>query len=162
MDFAARRRGCQLAARPGNISIDNGERVQRIEVVWHSPLPWIGRPCFICSACKRGCYHLFDVGVFACQLCHRLDWRSRHRNRFAPSLDRAARLRRKLDADPHAFAPLPPRPRHHTQGKQYDKLVAALAIQENQIAAHLGRVVGDLTRRTARPARKGKATGVPE
>jgi hypothetical protein len=30
--------------------LDDGEQQQRVAIVWHSPLPWIGKPAFVCPS----------------------------------------------------------------------------------------------------------------
>src|SRR5215471_21677384 len=47
---------CQLAAQRTGILLDDGEQQQRVAIVWHSPLPWIGKPAFICPVCNHDCY----------------------------------------------------------------------------------------------------------
>jgi hypothetical protein len=45
--------------------LDDGEQQQRIAIIWHSPLPWIGKPAFVCPTCNRDCYCLHEkAGVF--------------------------------------------------------------------------------------------------
>src|SRR5262249_10262147 len=70
-------RRCQLAAQRTEILLDEGEQQQRIAIVWHSPLPWIGKPAFVCPACNRDCYCLHEkAGVFACRQCHGMAYAS--------------------------------------------------------------------------------------
>ena len=62
---------CQLTAQRTGILLDDGEQQQRIAIVWHSPLPWIGKPAFVCPVCNHDCYCLHEkAGVFACRKCH--------------------------------------------------------------------------------------------
>jgi hypothetical protein len=61
----------QLAAQRTGILLDDGEQQQRVAIVWHSPLPWIGKPAFVCPVCNHDCYCLHEkAGVFACRKCH--------------------------------------------------------------------------------------------
>ena len=87
---------CQLTAQRTGILLDDGEQQQRIAIIWHSPLPWIGKPAFVCPACNRDCYCLHEkAGVFACRKCHGMSYASRHLYRSVPGVHRVSRLRRK-------------------------------------------------------------------
>ena len=97
-------RGCQLATREvGILEVDGAVIRVRTHVV-------LACPVFACPICDRDCYRLHCVdGSWACRKCHRLDYRSRHRNRSIPGLNRALYLRRLIDAGP-LFSPITPRP----------------------------------------------------
>jgi len=94
-----------LARHAPNISI-NGNRVM---VVWDEQ----ARPWFECQ-CDRRCKHLY-LDALACRTCCGLDYASRHLHRSVPGVHRVMRWRRQLGIDPHPFAAIPKRPRHHTR-----------------------------------------------
>jgi hypothetical protein len=116
---------CQLAAQRGEILLDDGARQQRIAIVWHSPLPWIGKPLFVCPNCNQKRQRLFEwLGVIACQFCHGLQ-------RPTPS-GRIERLRRTLGVgvDPHVFGELPPPVRPSVR---YDRKAARIRAAEAKL-----------------------------
>ena len=55
----------------------------------------------------------FGDEAVACRTCSRLDYASCHLHRSVPGIHRVMRLRRKIGADVHPFAPLPRHPRAH-------------------------------------------------
>ena len=125
--------------------LDDGEQQQRIAIVWHSPLPWIGKPAFVCPACNRDCYCLHEkAGVFACRKCHGMSYASRHLYRSVPGVHRVSRLRRKIGADPRPFTPLPKRPKHHAR---FHRVVAQILFEERALLGHLQTLTRDLDRR---------------
>ena len=53
---------------------------------------------FLCPACSRGCRILHARGrTWVCRLCARYDYSSKHKDRWAPALDRLASLRRRIE-----------------------------------------------------------------
>jgi hypothetical protein len=128
-------RGYQLATHRPNLWI-NGNRVLVVWTDW--ALPW-----FECPRCGRRCRHIF-LDELACRICLRLDYASRHLHRQMPGVHRIARLRLKLGADPHPFAPLPERPKHHVR---YHRIVARISNEEAKLVGHLQTVTHDLERR---------------
>jgi hypothetical protein len=54
------------------------------------------------------------------------------------------RWRRQIGADPHPFAPIPKRQRHH---KRYYRVVARILLEERALLGHLQTVTHDLERR---------------
>ena len=149
--FAA---NCQLTAQRTGILLDDGEQHQRVAIVWHSPLPWIAKPAFVCPVCNLDCYGLHEkAGVFACRKCHGMSYASRHLYRTVPSVHRVARLRRKIGADPRPFTPLSRRPRHHIR---FHRVVARILFDERALLGHLQTVTHDLERRISVRKAKGK------
>jgi len=138
-------KACQLTPQRTGILLDDGEQQQRIAIVWHSPLPWIGKPAFVCPACNRDCYCLHEkAGVFACRKCHGMSYASRHLYRSLPGVHRVSRLRRKIGADPRPFTPLPKRPKHHAR---FHRVVAQILFEERALLGHLQTLTRDLDRR---------------
>ena len=122
--------------------LDDGEQQQRVAIVWHSPLPWIGKPAFVCPVCNHDCYCLHEkAGVFACRKCHGMSYASRHLYRTVPGVHRVARLRREIGADPRPFTPLPKRPRHHIR---FHRVVTRILFEERALLGHLQTVTHDL------------------
>jgi hypothetical protein len=110
-------------------------------------LPW-----FECASCGRRCRHIF-LDELACRKCLRLDYASRHLHRQTPGVHQVERLRRKIGADPHPFAPLPKRPDHHVR---FHRIVARIRMEETGLVEHLGGIVHDLRRRIRVRKSKGK------
>ena len=53
---------------------------------------------FLCPGCNRGCRILHARGrTFVCRACARYDYSSRHKDRWAPALDRLLSLRRRIE-----------------------------------------------------------------
>ena len=53
---------------------------------------------FLCPACNRGCRILHARGrTFVCRLCAGYDYRSRHKDCWAPALDRLLSPRRRIE-----------------------------------------------------------------
>jgi hypothetical protein len=101
--------------------------------------------CPQCSALRSD---LFVVdGVLLCRVCHRLDYRSRHVPR---AVHRAAKLRRKLGAEPGLLSPIPKRPRNRWAAARYDRLVRELRAVENVLAGALSATVQAIKRRAER------------
>jgi len=123
-----------LARHAPNILI-NGNRVM---VVWDEQ----ARPWFECQ-CGRRCKHLYPDAL-ACRTCCGLDYASRHLHRSVPGVHRVMRWRRQLGIDPHPFAAIPKRPRHHTR---FHRIVAQIRDEESKLVGHLGGVTRDLERR---------------
>ena len=133
-------KGCQLARQTPDIWIDGA----RVPVVWDEPMAGAGRPWFECPACGRRCRYVYLRDVIACRTCHRLDYASRHLHRSVPGVHRVMRWRRMIGVDPHPFAAIPKRPRHHTR---FHRIVARIRVEESKLVGHLGGVNRDLERR---------------
>jgi len=127
--------GCQLARQTPNILV-NGNRVL---VVWDEQ----ARPWFECPACGRRVKHIY-LDAIACRICCRLDYASRHLHRQVPGVHRIMRWRRMIGIDPHPFAVIPERPKHHTR---FHRIVARIRLEESKLVGHLGGVTRDLERR---------------
>jgi len=138
--------GYRLETHSPNLWV-NGDRVLVVWTDW--ALPW-----FECPRCHRRCRHIF-LDELACRKCLRLDYASRHLYRQTPAVHRVARLRRKLGADPHPFAPLP-ECRHAPSRAYYERLVAKVHAEEQALVEHLGTIVHDLRRRIRVRKAKGK------
>src|SRR5262249_17721310 len=106
----------QLARHTPNILV-NGNSVL---VTWDEQ----ARPWFECPVCGRRCKHLY-LDPLACRVCCRLDYASRHLHRQVPGVHRVMRWRRMIGIDPHPFAAIPKRPRHHTR---FHRIVAQMRI----------------------------------
>lgn len=135
----------RLTFHPPNLIVEHGSQRQQVAVSWYSPCPPIVRPHLHCPTCGRGCYALHEVGgIFTCRICGNLDYACRHINRHTPQLNRIARLRRKLGADPAPFSPLPPLSSfRHTQRK----IVGQILVLEQGVVASMGNVADDLEAR---------------
>jgi hypothetical protein len=125
----------QLARRTPNIFV-NGNFIL---VTWDEQ----GRPWFECGTCGRRVKHIY-LDAFACRICCRLDYASRHLHRSVPGVHRVMRWRRMIGIDPHPFAAIPKRPRHHTR---FHRIVAQIRAEESKLVGHLGGVTRDLERR---------------
>ena|SRR5262245_24235846 len=98
---------------------------------------------FVCPACGRRRHHIYFPEC-ACRTCLHLDYASRHLYRSVPGVHRVMRWRRQIGADPHPFAPIPKRQRHH---KRYYRVVARILLEERALLGHLRTVTHDLERR---------------
>ena len=101
------------------------------------------RAWFECPACGRRCKHLY-LDAIACRICCRLDYASRHLHRSVPGVHRVMRWRRMIGVDPHPFAAIPERPKHHIR---FHRIVARIRVEENKLVGHLSGVTRDLERR---------------
>src|SRR5215470_7596086 len=140
-----------LAARTPNLLVDGNP----IPIVWDEPMEGVARPWFECPRCGRRCRHVYLLDPIACRRCHRLDYASRHLYRQTPAVHRVARLRKKLGADPQAFAPMPERRRGRSRA-YHERLVAMIHAEEQALVEHLGTIVHDLRRRIRVRKLKGK------
>jgi hypothetical protein len=127
--------GCQLARHTPNILV-NGNPVL---VTWDEQ----GRPWFACGRCGRRVKHTY-LDELVCRRCAGLDYASRHIHRSVPGVHRVMRWRRMIGIDPHPFAPIPKRKRHHTR---YHRIVAQIRAEESKLVGHLSGVTRDLERR---------------
>jgi hypothetical protein len=96
----------------------------------------LGMKVFICPACQRDCYRVYEAGAgaWACRRCHGLDYASRHLHRSIPGYSRILYLRRRIGAEPRLFSPIVPRPKHHTR---YHRIVAEIRALEARLLGHL-------------------------
>jgi hypothetical protein len=125
----------QLARHTPNILV-NGNPVL---VTWDEQ----GRPWFACGRCGRRVKHIY-LDELVCRRCAGLDYASRHIHRSVPGVHRVMRWRRMIGIDPHPFAPIPKRKRHHTR---YHRIVARILLEERALLGHLQTVTHDLERR---------------
>jgi hypothetical protein len=102
-----------------------------------------GRPWFECGTCGRRVKHIY-FDALACRTCLHLDYSSRHLHRSVPGVHRIMRWRRMIGIDPHPFAAIPERPKHHTR---FHRIVARIRVEESKLVGHLGGVTRDLERR---------------
>lgn len=103
----------------------------------------LGRHWFQCVGCGRRVRHIY-LDEVRCRVCLRLDYCSRHLHRSTPSVHRIMRWRRQLGIDPHPFAPIAKRKRHHLR---YHRIVARILIEEEVLRGYLRKVSRDLDRR---------------
>ena len=112
---------------------------------------------FLCPGCSRGCRILHARGrTWVCRLCARYDYSSKHKDRWAPALDRLASLRRRIALG------------HPLHGWSKRKLRKALLAYERDVAESLHSFVADLDARlgygrhdaNVRDHRGGPAAGV--
>src|SRR5262249_43787989 len=87
--------------------------------------------------------HIY-LDAIACRICCRLDYASRHLHRSVPGVHRVMRWWRMIGVDPHPFAAIPKRPRHHTR---FHRIVARIRATESKLVGHLGGITRDLERR---------------
>jgi hypothetical protein len=107
-------------------------------------------PVFACPGCGARRYDLYLLAdVVACRACLGLDYRSQHESLWSPALHRAAKLRRRLGAEPGLLAPLPPwrRGRPGRAVWTYNRLVASIQAAEAQVVAELTEMVAEVARR---------------
>ena len=122
----------------GKIEIDG----KQVRVSWHKSLPL---PVFVCPACSRDCYRLYELGgVWACRKCHRLDYACRHRHRSNPGLNRVLYLRKKIGASLVPFSEIAPRLPH---ARRYWRIVAEIRRLEAGLVQHARRDVCDVLER---------------
>jgi len=96
-----------------------------------------GRPYFECGRCSRRVKHIY-LDELVCRQCAGLDYASRHIHRSVPSVHRVMCWRRQIGIDPHPFAPIPKRQRHH---KRYYRIVAKILREEQTLLGHLKTVM---------------------
>ena len=112
---------------------------------------------FLCPACNRGCRILHARGrTFVCRACARYDYSSRHRDRWAPALDRLLSLRRRIALG------------HPLHGWSKRRLRKAMLAYERDVAESLHGFVAELDARlghgrhdaSVRDHRGGSSAGV--
>ena len=112
---------------------------QPVAVRSHTHLPL---PVFICPACRRDCYRVYEFGgAWACRTCHHLDYASRHLHRSVRGYARLLWLQRRLGVGARPFASLPdyPRaPRKRAMAAEVRALEAQLISQAGGINRDLG------------------------
>jgi hypothetical protein len=75
------------------ITFNGQTQVVQLEQQWTFGRKQRQRPWFRCPDCNRRCRTLHEKdGAFVCRLCSGYDYRSRHRNRSCPSLNRVRRV----------------------------------------------------------------------
>jgi len=80
------------------ITFNGQTQIVQLEQEWTFGRKQQQRPWFRCPDCNRRCRLLHEKdGAFVCRLCSGYDYRSRHRNRSCPALNR---VRRGLPACP--------------------------------------------------------------
>jgi hypothetical protein len=115
------------------ITFNGQTQVVQLEQEWTFGRRQRQRPWFRCPDCIRRCRILHEKdGVFVCRLCSGYDYRSRHRNRSCPALNRVRRGAR-----------LP-----------YRALARERIIAKVEIARLLRATVSDLERRVKRGKRR--------
>ena len=92
-----------------------------------------GRPYFECGRCSRRVKHIY-VDELVCRRCAGLDYASRHLHRSVPGVHRVTRWRRQIGIDPHPFAAIPERPKHHTR---FHRIAARIRVEESELVGHL-------------------------
>jgi hypothetical protein len=135
----------RLTFRDPYLIVEHGSHQQQVTVSWYSPFPSIVRPHLHCPTCNEGRYALYEVGgKFTCRVCAELQYFCRFNNRHTPQLNRLARLRRKIHADPAPFSALPPlsslRPKRR-------RIVGEILALEQSIVASVRDVADDLEAR---------------
>jgi hypothetical protein len=117
------------------VTINGQTQVIQLEREWTFGRKQRQRPWFRCPDCNRRCRTLHEKdGTFVCRLCSGYDYRSRHRNRSCPALNRVRR-----------GAGLPAR-----------ALAREAAIAQVEIARLLRATVSDLERRAKRSKQRGR------
>jgi hypothetical protein len=90
---------------------------------------------FSAPACNRGCRILHARGrTFVCRLCAGYDYSSRHKDRWAPALDRLVSLRRRIELG------------HPLHGWSKRRLRNAMLAYERDVAESLHGFVAELVR----------------
>ena len=119
--------------------------LQEVEVVRQERFLGGTQAYWVCSRCGALRSHLYVVaGALACRVCHQLK-----SSRVPPVVARAARLRRRLGAQPGLLSPLPRKPRHWSP-VYYQRLVGELIAAEGVIREMLGGTIRALERRKGR------------
>jgi hypothetical protein len=124
----------------GVVSVDGC----RVLVVQDRPMPRATRLWFLCPQCDRRVRFIYrdeQYGV-GCRWCCHLKYASQCRS--PASAIRIARWRSQIGIDPHPFAPIPKRKRHHLR---YHRVVARILIEEQILRGHLRKIAHDLERR---------------
>ena len=132
--------GCLLASHtPGNLRIGN----QTLPVRPHR----LGMAMFGCPRCDRDCRQLYEVdGLWACRLCHHLNYRCRHTLHRVPGFHRIVWLRRRLGVNPRPFTVLLAKsPRF----RRYWRLAREIRRLEANLIEHGGAVASTLEKRIA-------------
>src|SRR5262245_15991364 len=113
---------------------------------------------FSAPACNRGCRILHARGrTWVCRACARYDYSSRHKDRWAPALDRLLSLQRRIELG------------HPLHGWSKRRLRKAMLAYEREVAESLDGFVAELDARlghgrhdaNVRDHRGGSSAGVP-
>jgi hypothetical protein len=139
------------------LAVDGADEVL-VQIAYEPGTRGGGYPLFICPACHTQRWHLYARDFrFACRVCHCLDYRSRHEF-WSPALRRAAKLRRRLGADPRIGVPLPRPPRHYRARLTYDCFAVKIATAEAEVRAKVAHMLDALAGRAKRGAKCPKST----
>jgi hypothetical protein len=102
------------------------------------------RTRMICPRCEASRDALHWIGEWGCRGCFEISYPCRHRQRYCPAIARRERLRRKLiRTTPGSL-----------KARQLRKMITR---EERAMIAHLEKVSRDLTKRSKRHARHGRA-----
>jgi len=116
------------------IVVNGQTQVIQLEMEWTFGRKQRQRPWFRCSACNRRCRTLHEIGgtSLVCRLCSGYDYRSRHRNRNLPTVNKVRRV----------------------AGLPHRALARETVIAQAEIARLLRATVRDLQRRAKRGGKR--------
>lgn len=114
-----------------SIIVSEGLDVQEIALRWRSCRLGGERPAFVCPYCPHAVYLLYRrQGRWSCRRCARLRYESQLMPPLLRDIERANRLRRRLDPHSCLMLPLPERPAG-MHGHTYQRLVAQIVALES-------------------------------
>lgn len=124
---------------------DDAQNVrQTVRIAW-TPCRFGGeQPHFLCPACGARRRHLYlDALYFICRACAQLTYASRRERELERAHRRAARLRRRVGADPQIDAPLSrPKHMHHaTYDQIFESIMDAEAEADDWFLAGVTRLL---------------------
>jgi hypothetical protein len=136
----------ELPRETTNVTIAFGGTTQRLQIARVPGTTGGSYALWVCECGARRRHLYLAKGRWTCRSCGNLAYASRHINWGSAFLQVVA-LRRRLGADPHPFAPLPPRPRRYPQHARYDRLARQIALAEAAALGTLGKLTVAADRR---------------
>ncbi len=120
-----------------SIIVSEGQDIQEIALRWGSCRLGGERPAFVCPYCPHAVYLLYRrQGLWCCRRCARLRYESQLMPPLLRDIERANRLRRRLDPYSCLMLPLPERPAG-MHGHTYQRLVTQIMALERELKSEV-------------------------
>lgn len=100
----------RLTFQVDGMEVDEDGKVDVINLTWRPCHLGGQRPVMHCPQCSRAVYLLYRRRQWACRQCAQLAYGSQRDSATLRMIDRANRMRRKLDPENCLMLPMPPKP----------------------------------------------------
>ncbi len=126
----------QLSIKVDGIEVDEDGKVDRINLTWRPCHLGGQRPVMHCPRCSRRVYFLYRRRDWVCRQCAHLAYGSQWDSAKYRAVDRANRMRRKLDPESCIMSPMPRKPARMHQAT-YERWVRRIAAAETGLVPAL-------------------------